>query len=227
MCQCNAWNFNEKVGTKKIEKILVLSENEVKKIVGGDKDNRLYLAFVLALSTGLREGELLGLKYDDIKGDCVVVNKQVNSHYKIDSDGYRSFETSVKSTKTDTSRRTVPIPENVIALIGSQKISHKKEMMKNNYRTEYIFTPSTGKLIDKGNFRRAWKRYLSLAGIDQIKFHACRATYCTMLCKKGVPLETASRLMGHSDINVTAKYYRYVGSAEMQQAADSINSLFG
>jgi integrase len=48
-----------------------------------------------------------------------------------------------------------------------------------------------------------------------------------MLCKKGIPLETASKLMGHSNINVTAKYYRFVGSDEMQKAAESINGMFG
>ena len=212
---------------KKFEKISVFTEDEVKKIVSGDSTNRLYVAFVLALATGLREGELLGLKYSDLSKDNVIVNKQVNSHYKIEQDGYRSFTTEVKSTKTDTSRRTVPLPPNVQGLLAEQKLKHKEEMTQNNYRTDYVFTTTTGTLIDKGNFRRAWNRFLRSAGVAQRKFHSCRATYCTMLCKKGIPLETASKLMGHSNINVTAKYYRFVGSDEMQKAAESINSMFG
>jgi integrase len=209
--------------TKEIE---VFSKDEIAKIISNDKDNRLHFLFVLALATGLREGELLALKYDDLKDGKVVVNKQLNEHYKIDSDGYREPASVIREPKSRASYRTVSMPENVILELADHKARHNAEMMKTGYRTEYVFTTSTGKFLNKGNFRHAWRRHLKKAGVPYCKFHACRATYCTMLCINGVPLETASKLMGHSDINVTASFYRFVGSKEMESAADKINSLF-
>ena len=99
-------------------------------------------------------------------------------------------------------------------------------MLRNGYRTNYVFTSDTGRLLDKGNLRVAWIRHLKKAGVEYKKFHACRSTYCTTLCKKGVSLETASRLMGHSDVNITAEFYRFVSSTEMQKAASRIDDLF-
>ena len=103
---------------------------------------------------------------------------------------------------------------------------HVEEMLKEEYTTDYIFTISEDNLLDFRNLRRAWKRHLQKCDVPIYKFHACRATFCTMLYRNGVPLETASKLMGHSDINVTARFYRMVGTNEMQNAVKSIEYLF-
>lgn len=208
----------------KTDEISVFNDEEVQSIIR--TPNRLNFAFLLALSTGLREGEILGLKYSDFKNGAVNVNRQVHLIYEIDADGYREPVTRVDPPKTDSSVRMVPLPDNVQEAFIEHKEKHEAEMENNGYKTEYVFTTDTGNWIDRGNFRTAWIRHLKRAGVPYKKFHACRATYCTLLCKRGVPLETASKLMGHSDISTTASFYRMVSSGEMVSAADRLNDLF-
>ncbi|TDP59812.1 tyrosine-type recombinase/integrase [Aminicella lysinilytica] len=204
--------------------IEVFSDNEVKAIL--EAPNRKHFLFLMALSTGLRIGELLALEYDDLRDDCVVVSKQLNSHYKILEDGSRELETTIKKVKSSSSNRSVPLPASVLRELEEYRNWHQTEMMQNGYRTTYLFTSDTGKIIYASNVRRAWMRHLKSCGIEYRKFHSCRATYCTMLCRQGIPLETAYKLMGHSDINVTAQFYRYVGTSEMKEAAQSIDEKF-
>ena len=208
----------------KIKQIEVFTDEEIKKII--TTPNRKQFMFQLALATGLRAGEILALKYTDIEDGNVKVSKQLNNHYAIDSDGYRQYVNVIKKPKSTSSVRTVPIPDNIQKAFEKYKTEHMAEMLRNGYRTEFLFTSESGKLLDKGNLRVAWVRHLKRAGIPYKKFHCCRSTYCTILCRQGVSLETARKLMGHSDINVTAEFYRFIGQPEMKKAAEKIDNLF-
>lgn len=203
------------------EEITTFTEEEIKKITA--EPNRLQFLFVLAFSAGLRQGELLGLRYTDIRDGCVHVSRQVKDYYDITT---KTRMMEIKETKTKSSHRTVPLPKSALTAFEDHKRKHKKEMMQYGYRTEYVFSTRTGNHIDPVNLRRAWKRHLIKCGIPHRKFHACRATYCTLLCRTGVPLETASKLMGHSDVTTTAKFYRLVSQDELQTAVDRLNGIF-
>lgn len=200
------------------------SEDEVEKILS--PPSRLHFLYVLAFATGLREGELLGLKYSDIENGYINVRRSLNSRYDILPDGSKVYLTDVKEPKTPSSYRKVPLPDTVLDELTAHRELHEREMEVRGYRTEYVFTTSAGKFIEKSNFITSWKRHLKRCGVRYLKFHACRATYCTMLCRRGIPLETASQILGHSSVNVTAQYYRAVGSDELRSAADVISDLF-
>lgn len=206
------------------KEIEFFNEDEVGKILS--ISSRLHFLYVLAFATGLREGELLGLKYSDIKDGYINVRRSLNTRYDILPDGSKVYLTDVKDPKTPSSYRKVPLPDPVLEELDKHRELHKAEMKAQGYKTEYIFTTSSGKFIEKSNFITAWKRHLKKCGVRYLKFHACRATYCTMLCRRGIPLETASQILGHSSVNVTAQYYRAVGSDELRSAADRISDLF-
>ena len=204
--------------------IQVFSEDEVRAIISTPGRN-LFL-YQLALATGLREGELLGLRYSDFVDGTVRVKRQLHYHYKIMPDKTRMYVGEIQQPKSPSSVRSVPLPDNILQALKKHSATHKAEMMANGYRTDYVFTSDSGNFLERGNFSTAWRRHLKRAGVEHKKFHACRATYCTVLCRRGVPLETASKLMGHSDINVTARFYRMVSDVEMSLAAEKINDLF-
>lgn len=204
--------------------ISVFSDTEVKRIT--TTQGRFRVLFSLALATGLRASELLALRYSDIKDVAIHVTRQLNEIYDIDPSGYRQLVFAIRETKSITSNRIVPIPQTMQTELEQHKAWHLQEQKENGYTTDYIFTTDTGGYIYKSNLRRSWQRHLSKAGVPYKKFHACRATYCTLLCKSGVPLEMASKLMGHSDLTVTAKFYRLVTAEEMVQAVEKINDLF-
>ena len=87
---------------------------------------------------------------------------------------------------------------------------------------DLIFTTANGKPLDPKNINRSLDRYYGRIGIPHKKFHAYRATFITNLCRKGVPIQTVSKLAGHENINVTAKYYAAVDIKTMKQAIDKL-----
>jgi integrase len=198
-----------------IADISVLSMDEVQSIINTPND--LHMLFLLALSTGMRLGELLALTFSDFRDGAVHVTKQVNENYDI-TDGIRTFRQTVKEPKSKSSIRVIPLPTSVW--------DEYKDYEKERQGQKFLFTTATGHLIQKGNFRRAWMRHLRRAGVEYRKFHSCRATYCTILCRSGVPLETASKLMGHSDVSITARFYRMVADSELELAVKKIDGIF-
>ena len=204
--------------------ISIFSNEDIQLII--HTSNRLRFLFLLALSSGLREGELLALRFSDFKDGAVTVRHQLKEYYAIDSSGYRERTITIGDPKSRSSFRTVPLPDPVWAEYLSYIKERQLEQARNGYRSPYLFTTSTGNLLDRKDFRTAWKRRLKRAGVPYRKFHSCRATYCTLLCKNGVPLETAAKLMGHSDVSVTASFYRMVSDHELMEAADRLSGIF-
>jgi len=197
--------------------ISVFNPQEVSDII--QTPNPLRALFVLALATGLRLGEILALTVDDIKDGSVLVDKQVVEFYRPDGYGTMEFIREVTPPKSSRSVRMVPLPDSACKDI--------EEWIKSKgIRSGLLFSASSGGYIDRSNFRKTWKRHLKHAGVDYKKFHACRTTYGTMLAQNGVPLEVASKLLGHSDVTITAKYYRSISKKEMTAAVDRINHIF-
>ena len=104
-------------------------------------------------------------------------------------------------------------------------------MLKKNYRVEkgYIFTTNSGLFYNKRNVRRALKRYYEDIGVENKSVHTYRSTFATNLCKAGVDIEVASKMLGHAEINTTARYYVGITQERKQDAAkklfDAISSI--
>lgn len=201
------------------------SEEDVLKIVAGLGEHRHRLTILLALSTGLRESELLALKYSDIKDGKLSVNKQLIKKATIKEGEKTTHEYIVGATKTKASVRIIPLGEALLKEIERHRTWHNKEMMKNAYRTEYIFTTKSGKFYDKVNLITAFNRYHKRIGVEQKGVHVYRSTFGTTLCKKGIPIQTASKLLGHSSINVTAKYYVNIDDEQKREAVEKMDEI--
>ncbi len=79
--------------------------------------------------------------------------------------------------------------------------------------------------IDGRNFLTSFQRFLKRNDIEIVTFHALRHTFCTRLAEQNVPLKTASELLGHSNINTTAKIYTHVDSLQKHKAINSLQFL--
>ena len=119
----------------------------------------------------------------------------------------------------------MPITENIREVIKEQKAEHQKEMLAKGYRTDYLFTTNTGRLYNKRNARRACDRVYDRIGVKRIGFHIYRHTYASMLANNGVPIQTLASLLGHTDSNITSRYYINVSSDQKQAAAHLINEI--
>ena len=99
-------------------------------------------------------------------------------------------------------------------------------MREKGYETPFVFTTDSGNLNDYRNIVRACRRYYDTIGVEPKGFHTYRHTFGTLLCRNGIPIQVAASLLGHTDINVTARYYINVSDGEKIDAVESIAALF-
>ena len=184
---------------------------------------RMRFLIVLAYYTGCRIGELLALTYDDFTPEGLRINKQIQDVIKYKADGSYDIELSVTAPKSNSSVRVVPLHPAVLKELAIHKRWQATDALKNKYRPQYLFTTVNNTFYCVANIRRACKRYYERIGVPQKSFHTYRHTFGTELCKKGVPIQVASKLLGHEDITTTSKYYVSVTNTQKQ---DAINALF-
>lgn len=204
--------------------IIVWTDEEIKTILNSfDKAQngfRLKFLIILAYNTGCRISELLAVKYSDFTAEGLNINKQVIEYNEHKRNGEKKKEFKTGKLKSKSSYRVIPLNADVLRELEKHKIWQKEDMLKNGYRTDFLFTTKTGELYDRHNIPHACKRYYNRIGVENKSFHTYRHTFGTNLCRKGITLQTAYKLMGHSDISITAKYYVNVLADEKQRAVD-------
>lgn len=213
--------------------IITWTDEELKSILQGFKTApngfRLRFLIVIGIYTGLRISEALGLKYDDIQetdtGYILKVQRQVKNITIYDTDGTKENKIIETDLKTNASYRTIPLPAPVINELSIHRKRHLKEQLRNGYRTAFIFTTDTGAFYDGKNIRTALNRYYKTIGVPYKGFHTFRHTFGTNLYKNGVPIITASRLLGHEDITTTQKYYIATPEEEKRKAVELLASI--
>ena len=156
---------------------------------------------------------------DDIKGDILSINKQQSEITPIDGNGEKIH---ITNTKTASSNRLIPLTKAVMLEIQRHKVLHYKEMSLNGYQTNYIFTTGKGTLYYKRNIIRSLKRLYKRLGVPYHKFHSFRHTFGTNLSRAGVPIEETAKLMGHSSVEITAKYYININVNRKRDALEKI-----
>lgn len=88
-----------------------------------------------------------------------------------------------------------------------------------------IFLTENGELIDAGNIDKSWIYFLKRCKVNHLKFHALRHTYATLQFENNIRIETVSKLLGHSTIEMTANTYTHVLKKEKQKAVDTLALL--
>jgi integrase len=170
--------------------------------------------YVVALCTGLRRGEVLGLKWSDIDlgGGTLSVKRS------LDVDG------TLKTPKNRSSKRTLKLTTRVLAALGAHKAQQNEERLRKGdgwQDNDLVFPNTLGKPMNAGNFyRRNFQPLLERAGLadEGLTFHSLRHTFATTLAAKGVHPSTAQKMLGHSDIRMTLAIYTHA-TDDMQDAA--------
>ena len=213
------------------KEVKVLTKQEQEKFLEAIKGHELELLYIVALGTGLRIGEILGLKWSDIdfKNNELHVNRSLQKAAIYEDDKIVRYEVQETTPKTKNSLRTIPVPQNIIKKL----IAHKKEqnelilLLQEEYDNKnYVFCNKLGKPIEDKRPGRNLKTILTSISIEPIKFHALRHTYATRLFEAGIPPKTVQHLMGHSDIETTMNIYTHVMKEQKLEAIEKINNIF-
>ncbi len=148
-----------------------------------------YVAYLTALNTGLRAGELWGLKVKDIKGarNAISINRQ-----------YNGLSRKISPTKGKDTRL---VPCNSGLLVELEKVISGKSL------DDFVFTNQSGRPVCQNNFRnRSFSKDMIASGVREIRFHDLRHTALTLMVGRGINLKTVQYIAGHKDITTTMKY---------------------
>ena len=208
--------------------IQVLSQTDQQRFIEAIKGHKLEMLFLIALSTGLRLGELLGLKWSDIDFNTgmLTVNRTLSRVKNQDTGKYEVIE---QIPKTKNSNRVIPIPSNILTKFKDHKKIQSKQRLfvgEAYINNNYVFTDDIGNPIDDKRPGRNLKSILTKLDINPIKFHALRHTYATRLFEANVPPKTVQVLMGHYDISITMDIYTHVMEDTKLEAVEKLNNIF-
>ncbi|WP_037684485.1 site-specific integrase [Streptomyces griseus] len=212
---------NVPAGTPRPKRTEPLTAAEARQLLQTAEGHRLHAMFELALRTGLRKGELLGLRWTDFDLDSGTVSIR-RTLQRTTSHGLTTLP-----TKTTNSERRIALPTECLRSLQDhrQRQARERERAGDGWlETGYVFTTSNGRPIDPTNLTRTFSTLLRDAGLRRIRFHDLRHTAATLLLEQGVELVVIKELLGHAHIGVTATVYTHVRPRLQHQAINTLTN---
>ena len=194
-----------------------LDVKQVASLLKAAKSDRLYALYVLAVTTGLRQGELLGLQWTDI--DLKAARLSVNH---ILEEATTKGSPRLAEPKTPTSRRRIDLPKLAVAALQQ----HRRRMLAGGHVGGYVFCDTDGGPIRKSNLtRRSFKPLLMAANLPDIRFHDLRHTAATLLLAQEVHPKVVQERLGHAQINITLDTYSHVLPSMQKEATARLDRV--
>lgn len=203
----------------------VLSPDEALRLVAAATEDRLEALWILALSTGLRRGELLGLSWSDadLERRQLRVTKALQ---RITGRGLVLGE-----TKTRRGRRSIILPVATAEALRRHRARQAEERLVAGSAwcdSDFIFTTRLGTPLDGDNLiSRPFARVVEKAGLPPMRFHDLRHSCASLLLAQGVAPRVVMETLGHSRISVTLDTYTHVLPALQREAADAMDRALG
>jgi integrase len=199
----------------------VWSPEQIRSFLDFVRDDRLYAAWLLLATTGMRRGEVLGLRWRDVDlgaGRLAVVHTLTVAHYRV----------GVSEPKTGKGRRSVALdPETVGALRLHRKLQREERLAWGEawQDTGLVFTREDGTLVHPHQFSRFFERHVLASGLPRIRLHDVRHSYATAALAAGIPAKVVSERLGHANVSITLDTYSHVLPALQEDAANKVARL--
>lgn len=198
----------------------ILDAGQVRTLIDGTRDDRLHALWVLAATTGMRLAEMLALTWEDVTDDRVTVRSTL---HRIDGQWQR------RGTKTDKSRRTIPLPE-VTALALRE---HRRRQLEERAASGalgadgLVFTTERGRPIHGSNLPRVLHEHTDRLGLPRVTIHSLRHSCATLLISEGYPIAKVAAILGHSSSRVTEMVYSHLVGKDLEDAAPIMERAYG
>ncbi len=194
----------------------VLTFEQVAKLLETVRNDRLFALYVLAVTTGMRQGELLGLQWQDIDfidGSLRVVRQL----------GDVRGELYFTEPKTKRGKRYISLPQVAVAALRE----HLMDLGREPKPSEIVFTDTHGGPIRRSSLRRNWFHpALKRAELPMIRFHDLRHTAATLLLAQNLNPKIVQERLGHTQIATTIDIYGHVIPSMQKEASDRLDHLF-
>jgi len=200
----------------------VFTPGEAMAFLEAVRGDRLEALYGVVLALGLRQGEALGLRWEDIDLDArrLIV---ANALQRVDG------KLALVPPKTRRSRRTIELPDAAVTALRAHKVRQLEERLLTGGRWQdsgHVFTSTIGTPLDGSSVTRAFQRLLANAGLPRLRFHDLRHSCATLLLVQGVPARVVMEILGHSSIALTMNTYSHVMPSLKREAADAMDRVF-
>lgn len=205
--------------------IVSLDRKQITAFLKVAKKERLFALYVVAIASGMRISELLGLRWADFdeRQGAVHVRRQLVRVPNARSAETRSFE--LAEPKTAAGRRRIDLPKSVVTIVVAHRVRMTSE--KHAQPDSPMFCAAHGGPLQHNNLvNRSFKPLLERAGLPPIRFHDLRHTSATMLLGLGVHPKVVSERLGHAQVGLTLDLYSHVLPSMQKVAAAKLNSIF-
>lgn len=185
----------------------VWTQEQCQLFLNGIKDKSYYIVFHIALSTGMRQSEILGLSWSNInleEGTIEVIQRSSHDGKKVEP-----------YLKTNSSKRQIALDENTIQILR-----------KAEKKSDLLCTTQNGTPITPRNLMRSYYAYIKSLNLPSITFHDLRHTHATLLLQAGVNPKVVAERLGHADMRMTLERYSHVLPHMQKSAAEKIKNFF-
>ena len=208
-----------RVATREME---TLSPEQARALLDAADDDRLGALYSLALSTGMRQGELLALRWENL--DLDVGRLQVRGTLqRVDG------ELVVLEPKTAASRRQITLANGTVAALRRHRAKQAEERLRLDSawgEDSFVFVNEAGRPIDARNLvRSSFQPLLRRAGLPTLRFHDLRHSAATLMLSKGIHPKIVAETLGHARVGITLDVYSHVTPTMQHEAAAIMDSV--
>ncbi|HET9224674.1 MAG TPA: site-specific integrase [Roseiflexaceae bacterium] len=199
-----------------------LDEEQAKRLLDAIAGHRWELLYRIALGLGLRKGEILGLRWEDVDFDTATLRISGS----LQRQRGRLERTA---TKTEASIRVIALPPSLLAMLcdHKQRQAHMRHVARRWTETGLVFTSSVGTPIEPSDLSRHFKQVLKEADLpEHTRFHDLRHSCATLLIVMGVHPRVVMEILGHSQISTTMNIYAHVLPRVQREAITGLDTLF-
>ena len=198
----------------------ILSKEEIGAILRVARGGWVYLPVLVAVTTGLRRGELLGLRWSDLdfKAGTLTVNQSLER---------LKGKISFKAPKTKTSRRSITLPTATMQALQEHHASQAEERIRLGLGRDprgLVFTRADGTPLDPDSLAKAFRNLVHSSRVTAITFHGLRHTHISHLLMDGVHVKVVSERVGHANVNITLSVYAAYIPSMQADAAVRVNA---
>lgn len=170
-----------------------------------------------ALQTGLRTGELVGLKWEDINFErkTLTIERSMEFRYKVG-------EWRVGPPKSKSGYRTIPLTDEAICILKAQKEKNRKIKVIDKEWADTVFLCRKGQPVKNSTYDTALFKICDKAGIKRFSMHVLRHTFATRCIEGGMMPKTLQKILGHSNIGITMNLYVHITEEEKQKEIDLV-----
>jgi len=205
---------------KSKKEMKVLDEFEIELLLDHVKKEKIYLPVLLALTTGMRRGEICGLKWSDVDfiNNVIYVSKALQMI---------EGTLTLVEPKTQKSNRSVAVPENVMEVLKAERkkqIEYRMILGETYKNNNFVCSWDDGRPINPDYISKTFPKIRRKLGLE-VRFHDLRHTHATMLLKQNIHPKVVQERLGHSSIGITMDTYSHVSPDMQKEAAKKIGNI--